>query len=43
VAKTLADGVVEERELRVTIPKIDAVIQECASLKYLRENPASEG
>lgn len=38
VAETLADGVVEERELKVTIPKIDAVIQECASLKYLLED-----
>jgi predicted thioredoxin/glutaredoxin len=38
VAETLADGVVEEKELRVTIPKIDAVIQECASLKYLLED-----
>jgi hypothetical protein len=37
VAETLADGVVEESELRVTIPKIEAVIQECASLKYLLE------
>src|SRR5215469_7676516 len=38
VAETLADGVVEESELRVTIPKIEAVIQECASLKYLLED-----
>jgi hypothetical protein len=38
VAETLADGVVEERELKVTIPKIEAVIQECASLKYLLED-----
>jgi hypothetical protein len=38
VAETLADGVVEERELKITIPKIDAVIQECASLKYLLED-----
>jgi hypothetical protein len=38
VAKTLADGVVEESELKVTIPKIEAVIQECASLKYLLED-----
>lgn len=37
VAETLSDGVVEERELKVTIPKIEAVIQECASLKYLLE------
>ena len=33
VAETLADGVVEESELRTTIPKLEAVIQECASLK----------
>lgn len=38
VAETLADGVVEDRELRNTIPKIDAVIQECASLRYLLED-----
>jgi len=38
VAETLADGVVDETELRITIPKIDAVIQECASLKYLLED-----
>ena len=38
VAGTLADGVVEDSELRRTIPKIEAVIQECASLKYLLED-----
>jgi len=38
VAETLADGVVEESELRATIPKLEAVIQECASLKYLLED-----
>ena len=38
VAETLADGVVEENELRTTIPKLEAVIQECASLKYLLED-----
>jgi hypothetical protein len=38
VAKTLADGIVEEEELRTTIPKLEAVIQECASLKYLLED-----
>jgi hypothetical protein len=37
VGDTLADGVVEERELQVTIPKLEAVIRECASLKYLLE------
>jgi hypothetical protein len=38
VAETLADGVVEESELRTTIPKLEAVIQECASLKFLLED-----
>jgi len=38
VAETLADGVVEENELKTTIPKLEAVIQECASLKYLLED-----
>jgi hypothetical protein len=38
VGDTLADGIVEERELRSTIPKLEAVIQECASLKYLLED-----
>jgi hypothetical protein len=38
IANTLADGVVEERELATTIPKLEAVIQECASLKYWLEN-----
>jgi hypothetical protein len=38
VAETLADGVVEESELRITLPKLEAVIQECASLKYLLED-----
>ena len=38
VAETLADGIVEESELRTTIPKIEAVIQECASLRYLLED-----
>jgi hypothetical protein len=37
IAATLADGVVEENELRVTVPKLESVIQECASLKYLLE------
>src|SRR5215469_9966129 len=30
VAETLADGVVEDRELKITVPKIDGVIEECA-------------
>jgi len=38
VAETLADGVVEENELKATIPKLDCVIQECASLKYVLED-----
>ena len=38
VAETLADGIVEESELRTTVPKLEAVIQECASLKYLLED-----
>jgi Phage regulatory protein CII (CP76) len=37
IANTLADGVVEESELNVTIPKLEAVIRECASVKYLLE------
>ena len=40
VGETLADGVVEERELKITIPKLEAVIRECASLKYLLEELA---
>ena len=38
VAETLADGVGEESELRSTVPKLEGVIQECASLKYLLED-----
>ena len=38
VAETLADGVVEESELKATIPKLEGVIQECASLKYVLED-----
>jgi len=37
VGDTLADGVVEESELKTTIPKLEAVIRECATLKYLLE------
>lgn len=37
VASTLADGIVEERELASTVPKLEAVIRECASMKYLLE------
>jgi len=43
VAQTLADGVVEQSELRETIPKLEAVIQECASLKYLLEDLSKKG
>ncbi len=38
VAETLSDGVVEESELKATIPKLEGVIQECASLKYVLED-----
>jgi hypothetical protein len=38
VAETLADGIVEESELRSTVPKLEGVIQECASLIYLLED-----
>jgi regulatory protein CII len=37
IANTMADGVVEEQELARTVPKLEAVIQECASLKYSLE------
>ncbi len=40
IANTMADGVVEESELAATVPKLDAVIQECASLKYWLETMA---
>jgi len=40
VGETLADGIVEDRELKVTIPKLEAVIRETASLKYLLEELA---
>lgn len=43
VAETLADGIVEESELRTTIPKLEGVIQECASLKYLLEDLGKKG
>jgi hypothetical protein len=42
VGETLADGVVEDRELEVTIPKLESVIRECASLKYLLEELAAQ-
>ena len=37
IANTMADGVVEDDELKATIPKLEAVIQECASLRYWLE------
>ena len=37
IANTLADGIVEESELNATVPKLEAVIRECASVKYLLE------
>jgi hypothetical protein len=40
IANTMADGVVEEYELGLTVPKLEAVIQECASLKYTLEELA---
>jgi hypothetical protein len=43
VGETLADGVVEEKELKSTIPKLESVIRECASLKYLLEDLAKRG
>src|SRR5262249_40094242 len=43
MANTMADGVVEESELEATIPKLEAVIQECASLKYWLENLHKRG
>jgi hypothetical protein len=42
IANTMADGVVEESELAATIPKLEAVIQECASLKYWLESVAKK-
>ena len=42
VATTLADGIVEKRELETTIPKLEAVIRECASVKYLLETMCKE-
>jgi hypothetical protein len=42
VGETLADGVVEDKELQTTIPKLEAVIRECASLKYLLEELSAQ-
>ncbi|MGA2645449.1 MAG: hypothetical protein ABSF15_12100 [Candidatus Sulfotelmatobacter sp.] len=35
VVETLTDSIVEKNEFRTTIPKLETVIQECASLKLL--------
>ena len=43
IAGTLADGIVEESELKVTVPRLERVIQECASLKYLLEDLCKKG
>jgi hypothetical protein len=43
IANTLADGIVEESELNATVPKLEAVIRECASVKYLLETLCKEG
>jgi hypothetical protein len=37
MAGALADGVVNENELNATIPKLEAGIRDCASVKYLLE------
>ncbi len=37
MAGALSDGVVNENELNATIPKLEAVIRDCASVKYLLE------
>jgi regulatory protein CII len=42
IANTLADGIVEESELNATVPKLEAVIRECASVKYLLETLCKE-
>jgi len=42
IANTMADGIVEEHELTTTVPKLEAVIQECASLKYSLEHLAKK-
>jgi hypothetical protein len=34
--------VVEDKELQTTIPKLEAVIRECASLKYLLEELSAQ-
>jgi hypothetical protein len=38
VAETLQDGVVEDRELEVTLPKLDEVIRQCILLRHLLES-----
>jgi hypothetical protein len=42
IANTLADGIVEESELNATVPKLEAVMRECASVKYLLETLCKE-
>jgi len=37
VGETLADGVVEDRELADTLPKLDDVVRECALLRHILE------
>jgi hypothetical protein len=37
MAGALPDGVVNENELNATIPKLEVVIRDCASVKYLLE------
>jgi hypothetical protein len=43
VGAILADGVVEDRELEETLPKIDAVVRECALLRHLLEAECTSG
>lgn len=43
VAETLADGLVDESELRTTIPKLEAVIQECAPLRNCWKTSVKRG
>jgi hypothetical protein len=37
IASAMADGVVEENKLNATIPKLETVIRDCASVKYMLE------
>src|ERR1700739_3596974 len=38
IANTLADGVVEENELNAWIPKLEAVMKDCDSVRYFLES-----